>query len=229
MRGSDAFSTHGSTLMLARLALFLMAGALAALSPRSALAQIATYDIGVKAGINASDFQSDRVGGDERRRAYVGGGFVEADFVGPLAVQAELLFSQKGDETELGTGTFEVKLNYIEVPVMAKLQGPLLGNAEANFYAGPAVALKVSESTEGLAPNTRLTGTVAKSVDVSAALGVEFGVGVGAGRLIIDLRFTPGFTQIRDNAVLEANNATFEIPDPEASNSTLSVMVGLAL
>ena len=201
--------------------------------PHSSTAQIAAYEVGVKAGINYSDIQSERVGGNERRRGYVGGGFVEADFAGPFAVEAEVLYSQKGDETDIGSGTtasrFKLKLDYIEVPVLLKLQGPLLGNAEANFYAGPAFAFKVNESVEGLSADTQLAGTLAKQTDVSAAFGVEFGFGLGEGRFIVDLRFTPGFTNIRDDAILQAGIDTYEIPDPEATNSTLSVMVGLAL
>jgi hypothetical protein len=201
--------------------------------PTVAASQPLTYDWGIKGGINSSDFQSSTVGGDERRRAYVGGGFFEADFVGPFSVQAELLYSQKGDESEVGSGAlrtrFRVKLNYIEVPVMLKLQGPLLGNAEANFYAGPAFAFKVSESVDGLAPNTEVVGTVAKSTDVGAAIGVEFVFGLGPRQLLFDLRFTPGFAEIRDNARIVTEGSFADIPDPEASNSTFSLMVGLGL
>jgi hypothetical protein len=201
--------------------------------PTVAASQPLTYDWGIKGGINSSDFQSSTVGGDERRRAYVGGGFFEADFVGPFSVQAELLYSQKGDESEVGSGAlrtrFRVKLNYIEVPVMLKLQGPLLGNAEANFYAGPAFAFKVSESVDGLAPNTEVVGTVAKGTDVGAAIGVEFVFGLGPRQLLFDLRFTPGFAEIRDNARIVTEGSFADIPDPEASNSTFSLMVGLGL
>lgn len=217
------------------LAVLLLAGLVAL--PRTGTAQItdaiADIELGIKAGVNYTDIQSDRVGGDERRRAYVGGGFVEVDLVGPFAVEAELLYSQKGDETNIGSGAsasrFKLKLNYLEVPVLLKLQGPLLGNAEANFYAGPAVGVKVSESVEGLSPNTQVTGTFAKSTDIGAAFGIEFGFGLGDGRFIVDFRFTPGFTEIREDAILQAGTDAFEIPAPEASNSTLSVMVGLSL
>lgn len=198
-----------------------------------ATGQPLTYDFGVKAGINLSDFQSTTVGGGERLQAYVGGGFFEADFAGPFAVQAELLYSQKGDENRVGSGAtrsrFQVKLDYIEVPVMLKLQGPLLGDGEANFYAGPAFAFKINESVDGLSPGTGIAGTVAKSTDVGAALGVEFVFGLGGRQLLFDLRFTPGFSEIRDNARIVAEGFIVEIPDPEASNSTFSVMVGLGL
>lgn len=201
--------------------------------PVAAASQPLTYDWGIKGGINSSDFQSTTVGGGERRRAYVGGGFFEADFSGPLAVQAELLYSQKGDESEVGDGAlgtrFRVKLDYIEVPVLLKLQGPLLGNAEANFYAGPAFALKVSESVDGLAPNTEVVGTIAKGTDVGAAVGVEFVFGLGPRYLLFDLRFTSGFAEVRDNARIVTEGGFAEIPDPEASNSTFSLMVGLGL
>jgi hypothetical protein len=201
--------------------------------PRTGSAQIAEYEVGVKAGINYSDIQASDLGGDGRRRAYVFGGFAEADFTGPFAAQVELLYSQKGDETNIGSGAaasrFKLKLNYIEVPVLVKLQGPLLGNAEANFYAGPAIGFKVSESVEGLAANTQIGGTLATPIDVGVAFGIEFGFALGEGRFIIDLRFTPGFSEIRDDAILQAGTDSYEIPDPDASNSTLSAMIGLSL
>lgn len=198
-----------------------------------ASAQPMTYDLGIKGGINSADLQSSTVGGGERRRAYVAGGFFEADFAGSFAVQAELLYSQKGDESEVGNGPlstrFKVKLDYIEVPVMLKLQGPLLGNAEANFYAGPAFAFKINESVSGLVAGTQVVGTIAKDMDIGAALGVEFVFGLGARQLLFDLRFTPGFSEIRDDARIISEGLIAEIPDPEASNSTFSVMVGLRL
>ncbi|NBB72845.1 MAG: outer membrane beta-barrel protein, partial [Bacteroidetes bacterium] len=160
-------------------------------------------------------------------------GFLELDFVGSFALQADLLYSQKGDENEVGSGTdrtlFEVKLNYVEVPVMLKLQGPLLGNAEANFYAGPSFAFKVSEATEGQAPGTLIRGTFAKRTDIGAALGIEFVIGLGGPQFLLDLRFTPGFSTIRDDAVIQTERDSFEIPDPEATNSTFSVMAGISL
>ena len=113
--------------------------------------------------------------------------------------------------------------------MLPRRQGPLLGNAEASCSAGPAVGVKVSESVEGLSPNTQVTGTFAKSTDIGAAFGIEFGFGLGDGRFIVDFRFTPGFTEIREDAILQAGTDAFEIPAPEASNSTLSVMVGLSL
>lgn len=200
--------------------------------PTTGSAQPLTVDWGVKAGVNSADIQSSTVGG-ERRRAYVGGGFLELDFVGSFALQADLLYSQKGDENEVGSGTdrtlFEVKLNYVEVPVMLKLQGPLLGNAEANFYAGPSFAFKVSEATEGQAPGTLIRGTFAKRTDIGAALGIEFVIGLGGPQFLLDLRFTPGFSTIRDDAVIQTERDSFEIPDPEATNSTFSVMAGISL
>ena len=203
--------------------------------PMGASAQLApvTYDLGLKAGVNSADFQSSAVGGGERRRAFVGGGFLEVDFVGTFAVQADLLYSQKGDENEVGGGPdrtrLQVKLDYIEVPVMLKLQGPLLGGAEANLYGGPSFALKVNESVEGLAPGTRIVGTIAKQTDLGAALGIEFVFGLGERQLVVDLRFTPGLTEIRDNALIQTESAGFEIPEPNASNSAFSLMAGISL
>lgn len=148
--------------------------------PTTGSAQPLTVDWGVKAGVNSADIQSSTVGG-ERRRAFVGGGFLELDFVGSFALQADLLYSQKGDENEVGSGTdrtlFEVKLDYVKAPIMLKLQGPLLGRTQ----------------------------------------------------FLLDLRFTPGFSTIRDDAVIQTERASYEIPDPEATNSTFSVMAGIAL
>lgn len=201
--------------------------------PATGSAQPLTVDWGIKAGVNSADIQSNTVGGGERRRAFVGGGFLELDFIGSFALQADLLYSQKGDENEVGAGTdrtlFRVKLDYVEVPVMLKLQGPLLGGAEANFYAGPSVAFKVNESVEGLAPGTLVTGTLAKSTDIGAALGIEFVFGLGGPQFVVDLRFTPGFSSIRDDAVIRTERDSFEIPDPEATNTTFSVMAGISL
>ena len=200
--------------------------------PVSGYAQI-TYDYGIKAGVGIADIQASDVGGGERRLGAVGGGFIEVDFIGTFAAQVELLYTQKGDSDEVQRdgrpSTSTVRLDYLEVPMLLKLQGPLLGDAEVSVYGGPALAFKLSEAfvEEDPAPGTQLVGTIAKRQDLGVALGVEFGVGVPFGRVILDFRFTPGLSEIREDAELQVGGTTVAFPRPNASNSVFSVMGGV--
>lgn len=198
----------------------LLALALAALSLSPSHAQI-EYEYGVKAGLNYSDIQTSEVGAGGRRRAPALGAIFMVDPAGTLAFQAELLYMGKGDRDEVIVGSTRntaevvVRIDYVEVPVLVKLQAPLLGNAEASLFLGPTVAVKVNEELDD--PTSAETVTnIAKPLDLGGTVGIEFGFGLGEGRLTLGVRVTPGLSEISDGSYLR----------PQSSNHVFSVMAG---
>lgn len=165
---------------------------------------------GVRAGV---DFMT--VGGDdadddvERRTGFMVGGFALVDFGGPLALQPELTYTQKGatnPDTDVTT-----KLDYIEIPVLAKFQVPVSGPVSPNIFAGPTLGFNVTSELEDDNGNTQ---------DLNNVSGTEFGLafgggvdfGVSSGTLMIDFRYELGLTSIDDsNADLSINNQGFMV------------------
>lgn len=182
-----------------------------------------SYEFGAKAGVNYADIQAQLAGAGGRRAAPAGGLTFTVDPAGTFAFQAELLYMGKGDTDEVivsGEGdTAEISLiiDYIELPLFAKLQAPLLGNSVASLFAGPALAVKVNEELDD--PTTgRTVPNITRPFDVGASAGVEFGFGVGEGRLLLEARVTPGLFKISDGDYLR----------PEATNHVFTLMTGFS-
>jgi len=186
---------------------------------------------GVRAGVNLAKFGGDDAdvfsGGGQlgqnvdleegRRTGYAVGGFLLVDLAGPLAIQPELMYIQKGytadfSVTALGqtiSGSSTVELSYLEVPVLAKFQIPMAGPFSPTIFAGPTVAYNLS------AEQVTEAGGQSDSEDISDSLsgtevGAQFGVGadfgLGAGTLSIDARYGYGLSSLPDSGDASVKN-----------------------
>ncbi len=199
------------------LAAILALGLLAA--PATAAGQT-PVDIGAFAGLNSSKLKLSRdlQPGEslESRLGFVGGGFVAVDLGALFAIQAEAAWTQKGADLVAGGSTAAIKLNYIEIPVLLRLQLPL--PISPFVYAGPAISFKtrckVEISGTELDCDDQLVNLGIKSTDVSGVLGA----GVKFGNIIVSLQYDRSFSNIRDSS-----------STTELKNETWSGRVGFAL
>lgn len=176
---------------------------------------------GAKVGANFSVIQTAR-GTSERLMAPAGGPLIKVDLSRTLALQTELLYMVKGDRDEILIGEQSadvvIRLDYLELPLLLKLQAPLLGNAEAGLYGGIAPALKIREELED--PRTdRTVDNLVKNVDVGVSVGMEFGFNTRLGQFVVDARMTPGITEIAKGSFLS----------PDSNNHTFTLMAGFIL
>lgn len=164
-----------------RLALFLLALPLA-VSLASAPAQ-AAVTLGLKAGITTSQLGSSLA--DLKWRSGVGAGASLAVDLGPnLAFAPELLWLRKGSTFTstnvvvggLSFGKIEtgIDIDYVEVPLLFRLQTGAAGSPRLMLEAGPTVAFKISETL-------KTTGLVGVSLDSDQIESLDYGVAVGAG------------------------------------------------
>jgi hypothetical protein len=182
-----------------------------------ALAQLSIRK-GIKAGLNVANLRvdSDDITKQNTKNGILGGFFLEIDPIGPLALQGEVLYTQKGSKVKSPDFNVEqdIKINYLEVPLLLKLQMPLLPPmASYAFFAGPAVAFKISEDVgtddgEDVFKNSDIGGVVGASLGFSAA---------GLAAIIVDLRYTLGL-----------NNILKQDPNSSAKNGVISLSVGLS-
>lgn len=179
-----------------------------------------TFEYGAKGGVNFSTIETSTASSG-RLSGFVGGGLLMADLNGTLALQTEILYSEKGNRDEvLGSNEISiVRLGYVEAPLLVKLQAPLLGNSEAGLYAGPAPALKLHEQLSGPGFEGVVEDITAK-YDLGFTIGVEFGFGVGNGRFVVDARLTQGVSKIFADSNPDLNL------DPDATNHSFTLMSG---
>ena len=170
---------------------------------------------GAKAGVNFANlnFEGDEADVNfDSRTGFVGGLFVVVPANSQFALQTEALFSQKGAKTEDDGFSGTIKLNYIEVPVLARFSTPATSGSSFHVFAGPSFGFKMSaeatsefegeEETEDLDDDT-------KGFD----LGLVLGAGIEFGRFVLDGRYSWGMTDINDEEEegLKVKTRTFSI------------------
>jgi hypothetical protein len=172
--------------------------------------------IGLKAGVNVADLAIEEAGtsvSTDTRTVVALGPFVEFGLGGVLAVQPELLYSQKGASFSEPGIDLTFKLNYIEVPVLLKARlSPPGSPVRPSIYAGPVVGFEskceVEGSAEGVSANIDCSEFVelsegevdlqTKSVDFGLALGAGLDIPAGPVVIVGDVRYTLGLTDVND-------------------------------
>jgi opacity protein-like surface antigen len=238
---------------------FLLLAASVLLLPVVSSAQSKTVSIGVKGGLNlatfggsdaSQGFQSDELQGmsfeldPSTRTAFVAGAFISVQLDDYFALQPELLFVSRGvryngDGSVLGFPyTYDIKLgiNYLEIPVLAKLTIPTGTSAIPFVYAGPSLGLKMGKiTTDGKVSsmgqefdlededNDEADANI-KSTDVGVALGAGLGLNLGGGMLSFDARYTLGLT----NIMKPQKNDDGTEREMDIKNRSISLTVGFS-
>jgi opacity protein-like surface antigen len=174
-------------------------------APPLASAQI---KLGVKGGLNIADIGGSDAGTTETKTGFVAGGFAEFMIGNMFAIQPEVLYSQKGTKESISGGELKFKLDYIEVPVLLKINIPIEGSkVHPNVYVGPSVGFKssckVSGSSGGVSADVDCDagGTdPIKSTDFGLAFGGGVSFDVGGAEIGVDVRYTLGLSTIDDEA-----------------------------
>ena len=105
---------------------------------------------GLKAGINlatTNDAYASTIIG------FIGGGFYNYKFTDIFSVQPELVFTMKGEKLEeritgIGVVSSDIRLNYIELPVLAKVNFLNGKTFQPNLFAGPYISILTENSEQ---------------------------------------------------------------------------------
>lgn len=181
---------------------------------------------GVKGGVNFSNIYNEEVDDNNMLTSFNAGVYAAFPLNDFIAIQPEILYSQKGSQLTydnvLATGEAKFKLNYIEVPVLAKFN--LTKNL--NIHAGPYIAYlvdaQVKNETDGgtfnFEDNFDNDDFNKFDAGVSAGIGFDFDfVGIGA-------RYNLGLTKIGKERDIAGGTYT-----PEGKNSSFSVYASFKL
>lgn len=182
---------------------------------------------GIKGGANFSNLYTDEVDDNNVLTSFNAGIYTSFPITDFIAIQPELLYSRKGSElvydNALLSGTAKFKLNYIEVPVLLKVN--LAKNI--SIHAGPYFAYLVdaqvtNESDSGsfdFEDNYDNDDFNKFDAGVAAGLGFDFnnfGIGV---------RYNYGLSTVGKERTVAGQ--TYTIPD--GKNSNLSLYLSMQL
>ncbi|TDW52521.1 outer membrane protein with beta-barrel domain [Flavobacterium sp. 270] len=179
-----------------------------------------TTEFGVKGGFNMSNLTDNQGDVDDNNVLYGFNAGVYAtlpisDFV---AIQPELLFTTKGAKLEydnaFANGDVKFRLNYIELPLLVRVNVTKNFNIHAGGYASYLVSSKVTGD-----------GATDVNEDIDTDnfnkfdAGIAAGVGVDFNPISIGLRYNYGLTTVgKERTVL---GTTYTVPDAKNSNLTL--------
>ena len=194
--------------------------------------QVRAQNFGVKAGYNYSTLsgETSSISTIEGLSGFYIGGLVELPISNMLSIQPELIFSRQGVDLRQGlknlsirTDTSEIRLDYLNIPVMAKVNlGPIFleGGVQFGFLVN-------KPKVDSYIANVYLRNLL----DKDSYNSFDFGVGAGLGvklnqRFFVETRYTYSLTN-----VFEPNDKLFKsslISDGDNfKNSVFSIGLGM--
>ncbi|MDX1671037.1 MAG: porin family protein [Balneolaceae bacterium] len=154
---------------------------------------------GIKGGVNFANL-NDVSGDPDSRTGLLLGAYLQLDLPGaPFTIQPEVLYSQKGAESTGG----DLELDYLEIPVLAKLGFTTPGPVKPHILAGPYLGFVLNAESGGVDVSDQT------QTDFGGVLGVGTDINLPGPSLTVDLRYGFGFTDIFENA--SGKNGIFSI------------------
>ena len=193
------------------------------------LTQANAQNFGFKGGYNYSSFNGD-VAKDNTLKGLSGfyvGALLELPLGDVLSLQPEVIYSRQGAAWEqkniLGEFKKDLKLDYLNIPVMAKVNlGPLFLQGGVQF--GFLVDKPEVSYTAG---NRRISQTVDKDAYASFDFGVGAGLGVNLNQhFFVEARYTHSLTNALDPNNNSLKNAHIS-DDNNFKNAVLSLGLGV--
>ncbi|WP_281631848.1 porin family protein [Flavobacterium luteolum] len=183
-------------------------------------------EFGVKGGFNMSNLydSGDNVDDNNVLYGFNAGVYATLPISDFVAIQPELLFTTKGAKLEynnaFASGDAKFRLNYIELPLLVRVNVTKNFNIHAGGYASYLVSSKVSGN-----------GTVDFDQDIDTDdlnkfdAGLSAGVGVDFNPISVGLRYNYGLTTVGKERTVAGTTYTF----PDAKNSNLTLYLSYKL
>lgn len=162
-----------------------------------------TFQIGVKGGVNFSNFYGNDLSNisSDVLLGFHAGGLINLKFGSVFSVQPELLISSQGAKLNNAVNKENFKATYFNIPLMLKF------NIHSGIYAevGPQAGFKIGENNN--------TNTDIKNLDTAIAGGLGYHSNSGFG---IGARYIAGLSKVGDINFGGGIN-------PDYKNSTIQV------
>lgn len=181
-----------------------LAIALMVIVPAAAQAQMSPVSAGIKGGINSASLSSDTDENIDRLIGGVGGVFVGREINKNVGLQLEGLYSMRGAKAE--GGDVKLKLNYIDVPLLARFGATSASGIKAFVFTGPQASFNIKAEAEAFGETVDLDDEIEK-----LDLGWTVGAGVDVNRFTFDARYTMGLMNIAKDDTDSTKNRTFTV------------------
>lgn len=160
-------------------------------------------EFGIRGGINFASFSDSKQEVDSRRVGLLAGvyGTIKIPSI-PISIQPEVLYSQKGAEIN----GVKVKLSYIEIPVLIRMNLASKVSLIPHLYAGPYVGFKFNYEEEPPPADDEIQE---KNLDY----GLVFGAGFDINKINVGVRYNLGLNEI------------FEVE--EERNNVIAIVAGI--
>jgi hypothetical protein len=176
---------------------------------------------GIKGGVNFSNLYTEDVDDNNVLTSFNVGVFVSMPLTNFLSIQPEFLYSRKGAElvydNAFASGTGKFKLNYIEAPILLKVN--LTKNL--NVHAGPYFAYLIDAQVT----NESSSGNFdfEENIDNDDFNKFDYGLSAGAGfdfeSIGFGVRYNYGLSTVGKERSFLGTTYTF----PDGKNSNLSI------
>ncbi|MCC9019150.1 porin family protein [Flavobacterium lipolyticum] len=184
----------------------------------------ANPEYGIKGGFNMSNLYSSDANDENILYGFNAGLYATLPVSDFIAIQPEILFTTKGAKLEfnnaLASGDSKFRLNYIEVPLLVRVNITRNFNVHAGGYASYLVSSKVTGRGDFNFEQEIDTDDLNKF-----DAGLSAGVGVDFDPISIGLRYNYGLTTIGKERTVAGTTYTF----PDAKNSNLSLYLSYKL
>jgi hypothetical protein len=185
---------------------------------------------GLTAGINSATFGGKDAANPtpDRHTGLIAGVFTVVPMRPNFAIQPELFYTMKGAEFSDPTGTGSFKMNYLELPVLARFDIPASVGVKPFVVAGPAVSFKMTCDVEAAGTGFNVSSTCDELQSQSGGTtnfnSVDYGVVIGGGlafdvsgrTFTVGARYNHSFGRIEESSDTKhrviSMLATFEFP-----------------
>jgi hypothetical protein len=195
-------------------------GAVLTVHLRAAPAAAQEYHLGLNGGATYSSLTGDRLtpDGSDGRWGVVLGGFVRYATHPVVSARMEVNWLQKGGTgvTATGADTLDLRLSYLEIPVVLELGSALGRRARALVYGGIALAFRLhcDLGVNGAPPvscRDAPTPLDPRSTEWSVPLGAALGIDVGGPMVFLDGRYSVGISDVPRGATASLKHRAWQL------------------
>ena len=154
--------------------------------------------VGPKFGWNITNISN--VSDSKNKMSLSLGGFAEFKFNDYVALQPELLYSRQGYRLKDGGAKTHVRVNYLNIPILAKLYVLEGLSVDLGPQLGFALNAKSKTKHDGTTVKNKITNF--NTCDVSFAVGLSYEY----EEFMVSARYNIGLTNVFDKDVFGGNN-----------------------
>ena len=165
---------------------------------------------GIKGGLSLSKFTGKDASNDFTSQKYrpsgAAGAFATYRLSDMFAASLEPMWVQRGNKFDAvaedgSTHSVSTRVDYIDVPLLAKFYVPTSSNFHPNIFVGPDVAFRLDakEKDTNSSQSINIKDNV-KSTDFGVAFGLGTVYDIGKGGVSVDGRYYAGLTKIDNTA-----------------------------